>query len=346
MKSKKRLLILLAIVIILLTATACFAYVYYKKFFYPNIHPKAPTYLYIPSNTTYASFTNLLEEQGILKDLNSFLLLAKYKKLEARLHPGRYKVSNTMSNNDLINKIRAGNQDEVHFIFNNIRTKNQLAHKIASQLEIDSLHLMALLNDDTFTANYNFTTETILCMFIPNTYHIFWNISDTAFMQRMFKEYQNFWTDQRRQKAQKIGLSPLEVSILASIVEEENYRKDEQVRIAGVYINRLKKGMLLQADPSVKFALGDPSIKRLLLKDLEIDSPYNTYKYPGLPPGPIRIPETSSIDAVLNYEKHNYLYMCAKEDFSGYHNFAVSAHQHAINARKYQQALNHKKIRR
>ena len=251
-----------------------------------------------------------------------------------------------MSINDLANMLRSGNQEAVKLIFNHIRTKEQLVQKISKQLELDANDLLNLLNDSVFLAKYNLNTQTVISIFIPNTYEFWWNTSATGFFERMYSEYEKFWNKERVSKAKEIGLSPLQVIILASIVEEENYRTDEQARIAGVYMNRLKKGMLLQADPTIKFVLGDFSIKRLLYKDLEIDSPYNTYMYTGLPPGPIRIPERSAINAVLNYEKHNFLYMCAKEDFSGYHNFAVSARQHAINAKKYQHALNKLKINR
>lgn len=346
MKRKKTIIIILSVFFILIITTASITYNYYNQFFQPGLHPNAPQYLYIPTGTTYTGLIHLIEKQQILKNIDAFQTLATYKKLADRIHPGRYKLDTLMSNNDLINNIRSGNQEAVHLIFNNIRNKEQLSQKIASQLEVDKLELLTLLNNNDFLSHYGFTSENILSMFIPNTYQIYWNTTDTAFFERMFKEYQTFWTKQRLQKAQDIHLSPVEVSILASIVEEENYKTDEQARIAGVYINRLKKGMLLQADPTVKYALNNPGIKRILSSDLEIDSPYNTYKYQGLPPGPIRIPEASAIDAVLNYEKHNYLYMCAKDDFSGYHNFAVSPRQHAINARKYHQALRRNKIKR
>lgn len=346
MRRKKSIIIILSILFILIITTAGIAYNYYNQFFKPGLHPNAPEYLYIPTGTTYTELIHLIEKQQILENADAFQTLAKHKKLADHIHPGRYKLDSLMSNNDLINKIRSGNQEPVHLIFNNIRNKEQLAQKIASQLEVDSLSLLTLLNNNNFLSHYGFTSENILSMFIPNTYQLYWNTSDTAFFKRMFKEHQNFWTKQRLQKAEAIDLSPIEISILAAIVEEENHKTDEQPRIAGVYINRLKRGMLLQADPTIKYALNNPGIKRILLSDLEIDSPYNTYKNTGLPPGPIRIPEASTIDAVLNFEKHKYLYMCAKDDFSGYHNFAVSPHQHAINARKYHQALRRNKIKR
>jgi UPF0755 protein len=201
-----------------------------------------------------------------------------------------------------------------------------------------------MLSSYDFASKYGFNEQTIMTMFIPNTYEFYWNTSADEFFERMADEYKKFWTDERKQKAKNIGLSQSEVSILASIVELETQKKDERPTVAGVYINRLKKKMLLQADPTVVFALGDFTINRVLKIHLETDSPYNTYKYSGLPPGPIYLPSISSIDAVLNFENHDYIYFCAKEDFSGYHNFAKTLAQHNENARKFQQALNKRKI--
>ena len=192
--------------------------------------------------------------------------------------------------------------------------------------------------------NYGFTPENFKAMFIPNTYEFYWTTSAEEFVERMNNEYNKFWNDERKTKAGQIGLSPVEVSILASIVQAEVSKNEELKTVAGLYINRLKKGIMLQADPTVKYAVGDFAIKRVLNKHLEIDSPYNTYKYAGLPPGPINFPEIQAIDAVLNYEKHNYLFMCAREDFSGYHNFAVNNAQHARNAAKYREALDRNRI--
>jgi UPF0755 protein len=202
------------------------------------------------------------------------------------------------------------------------------------------------LNNEEKLQNFHVNTETVLSIFIPNTYQLWWNIQTEAFVERMYKEYQKFWSETRLGKAKAMNLSPTEVVILASIVEEENHKTDEQPRIAGVYMNRLQKGMLLQADPSVKFALQDFGRKRLLNSDLTIDSPYNTYKYTGLPPGTIRIPSPTTVDAVLNYEKHTYIFMCAKDDLSGYHNFATTLSQHNENARKYHNALNQRNIKK
>jgi len=207
-------------------------------------------------------------------------------------------------------------------------------------LEVSEEQFLALLQDSVYIRSFEFEEETILSLFIPNTYEFWWNTSATGLFDRMHEEYQKFWTEERKQKAAALGLSQKEVSTLASIVQAESQKSDERPRIAGVYINRLRMGMPLQADPTLVFAAGDFNIKRVTAKQMAIDSPYNTYKYTGLPPGPINLPDLNSLDAVLNAEKHDYLYFCAKADFSGYHSFAVGYNEHLSNARRYQQALN------
>ena len=209
----------------------------------------------------------------------------------------------------------------------------------------DSTEVATLLNDTAYIREIGYTKETLPALFIPNTYEVYWDMSAENFMARMQKEHKAYWNEKRMKQAEAIGLTPIEVATLASIVEEETANQAEKPMVAGLYINRLKRGMLLQADPTVKFSLQEFGLKRILFKHLEVDSPYNTYKYAGLPPGPIRVPSYQGLESVLNYTKHNYIYMCAKEDFSGTHNFAVTSAQHAANARKYQQALNRKGIR-
>jgi UPF0755 protein len=253
---------------------------------------------------------------------------------------GKYMLRDGMSNRELIHMLRSGKQVPVKVIFHNVRFKKDLASEISNQIEADSISLLELLNNKTYLNNYDLNPQTVMSIFIPNTYQFYWNTSSEEFFERMLKEYKHFWNESRTQKSEQIGLSPKRVSILASIVEEETQKNDEKRTIAGVYINRLNKGMLLQADPTVRFALGNFLIKRILNKYKEIDSPYNTYKYLDLPPGPICIPSISSLDAVLNYQHTDYLYFCAKEDFSGYHNFARTLEQHNRNAQRYQQALN------
>jgi UPF0755 protein len=245
-----------------------------------------------------------------------------------------------MSNLQLVRKLRSGQQTPVRVTFNTIRTQEDLAEKISANLEVSKEQFLELLQDSVYIRKFGFEEETIMSVFIPNTYEFWWDTSAEELFERMHKEYQIFWTDARKQKAQDLGLSQQEVSTLASIVQAESQKSDERPKIAGVYLNRLRIGMPLQADPTLVFAAGDFSIKRLTAKQMAIDSPYNTYKYAGLPPGPINLPDINSLDAVLNYEKHSYLYFCAKEDFSGYHSFAVGYDEHLSNARRYQRALN------
>ena len=220
-----------------------------------------------------------------------------------------------------------------------------MAQLISHKLEFDSVDFMKALNNDTLLASFCLIKENALTLFIPNTYEVYWNMSAEKFIERMLKEHKSFWNEKRLKQAEAIGLTPTEVATLASIVEEETAVNAEKPMVAGLYINRLKRGMLLQADPTVKFSLQDFGLRRILYKHLEVNSPYNTYKYAGLPPGPIRIPSIQGLESVLNHAHHNYLYMCAKEDFSGTHNFAITSAQHAANARKYQQALNRRGIR-
>jgi len=343
--NKKKILLLSLFIFLFLAGTVSLFFAY-KVVFSNNISQHHPDYLYIKTGSTYNQVLDLLVEKKVIQNIKTFQWVSKWKKYPQRVKSGRYAIKSTMSNNELVNTLRSGNQAAVDFTFNNIRTKEQFVQRVSQQLEIDSNELLNLLNNSDFLVPYHQTAETVLTLFIPNTYKIWWNTSSDEFIKKMYREYERFWTKDRREKAADINLSPVEISILASIVEEENYRTDEQARIAGVYINRLKKGIPLQADPTVKFALQNFALKRLLYADLEIDSPYNTYKYAGLPPGPVRIPSPTCIDNVLNYEHHNYIFMCAKEDFSGYHNFAVTASQHTANAAKYHHALNTNQIKR
>jgi len=219
-----------------------------------------------------------------------------------------------------------------------------LADRVSKQINVNRSMLLSKLNDSNYTKTVGFTTENINCMFIPNTYYVFWNTNTEEFLARMNYEYEQFWNEERKLKASQIGLSPIEVSILASIVEKETQKNDEKARIAGVYLNRLNNGWRLQADPTLVFAMGNFEIKRVLNVYKEYESPYNTYKYLGLPPGPICIPSIASIDAVLNAEDHSYFFFCAKPDYSGYHNFAKNSRQHINNANAYREFLNRERI--
>lgn len=340
---KKIIKVSLTILLIIITVCAVYAYTVYRDVFKANV--SSNSYFLIPTNSTYKDVLDSLKAQEVLIDTASFKKTTSLKKYKNRIHPGRYLLEKNMTNNQLVNMLRSGRQTPVKVTFNNIRTINDLASKVSKVIEADSLLIIELLNDENFISKYGFDSRTIISMFIPNTYEFYWNTNAKKFVEKMMSEYDKFWTKERIEKAERIGLSKKEVSILASIVQaEQRAHNDEKPKVAGLYINRLNRNMLLQSDPTLIFASGDFTKKRVLNKDKEIESPYNTYKYAGLPPGPINMPEISSLKAVLNYDKHNYIFMCAKEDFSGYHNFSTNARQHGIYARRYQQALNKKKI--
>lgn len=302
------------------------------------------TYIYIDESKDYDKILQQIKDSAKVSNLSNFELIASYRNYPQNIKTGRYAVNPQDNIWNVVNKLNRGLQTPTKVTFNNIRLKADLAKRISEQLMFSEEEFLAVLNDPQQCEAYGLNTETIVSFFIPNTYEFYWDVTVDAFMARMKKEYSNFWTPARLEKAKKINLSPEEVSTLASIVEEECRYTDEYPIVAGLYLNRLKRGQLLQADPTVKFAVGDFSIQRVLNKHLETASPYNTYKYAGLPPSPIRIPSIKGIDAVLNYKEHNYLYMCAKEDFSNRHNFATTLAEHNRNAARYRQALNKEKI--
>jgi len=343
MKMKKVFKVILIIALLGLIIGGIAGYYFYNKIFSPNVDlgDNESVYLYIPTNATYEQVLDSLYSKEIIIDKTSFEWVANLKKYNNLVKSGKYLISNNLSNNDLIDLLRSGKQEPVNVTFNNIRLKKDLASKISLQIEADSISLLDALNNDELVKNYGFTTENILSMFIPNTYEFYWNTSTQDFLDRMYKEYKKFWTEERLVKAEKVGLTQLEVSVLASIVQaEQAEHSDEQPKIAGLYLNRINQGIALQSDPTLVYASGDFTIKRVLNKHKEIDSPYNTYLYAGLPPAPINLPEISALDAVLNPETHDYIFMCAKEDFSGYHYFSRTNSQHNIYAEKYQNALN------
>ncbi|MGQ1890669.1 endolytic transglycosylase MltG [Thermophagus sp. OGC60D27] len=316
------------------------------KIFAPNVViQEGNTYsFYIPTGATYSDVSGLLEISGVVKNLESFNWLAEKKGYPEKIKPGHYVLKNGMNNNELVNMFRGGLQTPVRLTFSNVRTKQQLAGIVSNVIEADSASIATVLSNDSILSEFGFDTATVYAMIIPNTYEMWWNSDALDFLKRMHREFNKFWTDNRLEKAKQAGLSPIGVATLASIVDEETVMEDEKKTVAGLYINRLKRNMRLQADPTIKFVLGDFSINRVLSKDLKLDSPYNTYLYAGLPPGPIRFPSVKGIEAVLNFEKHNYLYMCAKDDFSGYHNFAKTLRQHNINAARYRRALRQRRI--
>lgn len=315
------------------------------RMFYKNIESKngMENYVYVYPNTTFDELVTLIEKDNDILSEQAFRFHAKLLKF-SKIKSGKYQINSEESNIDLIRRFRNGEQTPVKITFNNIRTKEQLAARVSSQLMFDSIAILHLLNNNDFLSQYHFNSQTVISLFLPDTYELFWNTSAENFMKRMHREYKAFWSNSNMEKAKKMGLTPIEVATLASIVEEESNSSIEKPIIAGLYYNRLKRNMLLQSDPTVKYAVGDFGITRVLFKHLQIDSPYNTYKYAGLPPGPIRIPSKQGINAVLNMKKHNYLYMCAKETLNGEHNFAATYLQHQRNAVRYQQALNQRKI--
>lgn len=302
--------------------------------------------LLIPTGCDFDCLENLLLEKKVITNRSSFRWLSNKKSFTTQVKAGRYLIEKGSNLNQIINKLRSGDQSPVRLVVPGARLPENIAGRVARYIEADSLELLRALHDPENAQKFGFDTESFRAMIIPNTYEFWWNTSAEDFLQRMAKEFKSFWNENRRAKAMKMGLSQSEVSTLASIVKAECSKKDEAPRIAGVYVNRLKRGIALQADPTLIYALGDFSINRVLDVHKEIASPYNTYLNAGLPPGPINYPEPQFIDAVLQYENHDYLYFCAKPDFSGYHNFAKSYNQHLQNAKAYQRELNKRRIYR
>lgn len=334
----------IALILIIILALGITGLNYYLKYFGANVSGKEE-YLYISTGSDFDDVMSSISQGEMLKDSVSFRWAAGNMDY-TRIKPGKYRLKKGMSNRAIVNMLKAGNQEPVKLAFQNIRLKEDFAGLIGQKIEPDSASIMNLLSNEEVTAKYGFDTSNVYTLFIPNSYELYWNIKPQEFLERMYTEYQAFWNDDRRAKAKKIGLTPIQVSILASIVDWEALHDREMPAIAGLYMNRYNKGMRLEADPTVIFANNDFTIRRVLYRHLRKNSPYNTYINTGLPPGPIAMPGIKAIDAVLNYGKHNYLYMCAKDDFSGYHNFAATQAQHLVNARKFQDALNARNIKR
>lgn len=324
--------------VVALSVTGLRGYQLYHYIFDANV--KTPGSIKIPMNATYEQVVDSLRKHDIIINYKAFNWVAKRKKYAEAIKPGKYLLDKGLTTNQIVNMLRSGDQQPVNVTFNNLRFFTELAGDISKYIQPDSVELLQKFSDPAVQEKFGFSQYTFHCMFIPNTYEFYWTTTTEQFLERMSMEYKRFWNEERRAKASEMGLTPEEVMTVASIVQEESNKKDEKPIIAGLYLNRIKKGMPLQADPTVKFALGNFRIKRVLNSHLAIDSPYNTYKYPGLPPGPINFPEISSIEAVLNAAKTPYLYMCARQDFSGYHNFARSLSGHLENARKYKAALD------
>ncbi|MEW2922333.1 endolytic transglycosylase MltG [Muricauda sp. ANG21] len=326
------------------------AYQIYSAIFSPNTRfNNEEAYVFIASDATFSELKESLEP--LLEDLATFEAVAQRKGYIGNIRAGKYALKKGMNNNEIINTLRSANLP-VNVSFNNQESLALLAGRISEQIEADSLSLLQAFNDPGFLNETSFDEDTKLGMYLPNTYEFFWNTSAEEFRDRMLKEYQRYWTEERLQKAKNLGLTPSQVIALAAVVQKETAKVDERPRVAGVYLNRIRKGILLQADPTVIFAIKkqtgnyDTIIKRVLYRDLEMDSPYNTYKYAGVPPGPITMPDISSIEAVLNPEKHDYLYFVADVSNFGYHKFAKTLAQHNRNKAQYIQWLNAQKVLR
>ncbi len=321
-------------------------YNYYQKIFGKTITKNVELFV--------ASTDSLVEIKEKIASFsehpNTFLLVAA-KKNFSKPKSGRYLLKEGMSNNDLVNMLRIGNQTDIKLLFNNQDTLEKLAGRIAEQLEIDSISLLNSFKDKDFLSKNNLTEKSVLQIFIPNSYQFYWNTSADKFRDRILKEYKRFWNTNRISKAKALNLSKEQVIILASIVHKETAKKVERPIVAGLYLNRLNKGWPLQADPTIIYALKEQKgqnyiVKRVLTADLEINSPYNTYKNNGLPPTLIAMPDISAIEGVLNAQKHNYYYMCVNVDKLGYHSFANSLTQHNRNAAKYHRWLNKQGVNR
>lgn len=344
MNKKKLTLLLTALLLILVSVLT---YSYYSKIYKPNTVVEG--YLYIPTGANYSEVENLI--RPFVKRVKPLNWVANKKNYPSKIKAGRYFIKKGMNNNDLINLLRSGNQKALKVAFNNQDSLEKLAGRIAEQIEADSLSILTELKEPTFLAKNNFTTQTAIAMYIPNSYEFYWNTSATKFKKRMLKEYKRFWNSKRKEQAKKQGLTPSAVSTLASIVQKETAVLSERPEVAQLYLNRLNNHWPLQADPTIIYCIKQQKgqetiIKRVLFKDLKINSPYNTYKITGLPPGPIGMPDISSIDAVLNPKKHAYFYMCANINTPGKHVFAKTLSQHNRNAVKYQQWLNKQGVHR
>lgn len=311
----------------------------------PAGNARENTYIYIRPTTTLTDVERQLQQNTRLRRPSFFHLAARYYKLEEKLRPGRYGIALRMNTKQILETLAHGKQSAVRFHLRHVRTQEDLIGRMTGKLMMKPEELSSLLADSAFCDSLGFDPHSIRSLFLPETYEVDWDIRPKDLVLRLKRYYDRYWTAERRSLADSLGLTPIQVSIIASIVEEESGKADEYPQIAGLYIRRLREGMPLQADPTVKFAMGDFSIRRILNVHLQTDSPYNTYKNEGLPPGPIRLPHTATMDSVLRADRHGYLYMCAKEDFSGRHRFAHTYAEHQRNAALYRKALNERGIK-
>ncbi|MDR0711518.1 MAG: endolytic transglycosylase MltG [Prevotellaceae bacterium] len=321
-------------------------YYFYFELYKPNVNvPKEGKRIYIATGSTRADVLGYIVKSGLVKNPATFVRAADRLEYGRKIYSGCYRITPGMGNKRLIRMLASSAQTPVTLSFHSIRTRQRLAGAIARQIEPDSVALLKALTDAAVASSFGFTGENFMAMFIPNTYEVYWNTSVDDFLKRMYREWSNFWqSNNREQKLGRLGMSRVDAVILASIVAEETLKVDEMPTIAGVYINRMRRNMALQADPTVRYATGNFAIRRILRSHTQIQSPYNTYRQQGLPPGPICTPSPAAIDAVLNYEIHSYMFFCAKADFSGYHVFSRTFAQHTGHATAYQRVLNSMKM--
>ena len=345
--SLKKIITITAVAVI--SVLMIYGFILISKIFSANTKfEEKELYVYVPTGANYSDVKKIL--QPYIKNFDNFEMVANKRSYPENVKSGRFLLKKDMNNMDLVRAMRSN--VPVKLAFNNQERLENFAGRVGAQIEADSLSLMKAFKDSTFLATNGFNEENVFAMFIPNTYEIYWNTSAEKFRDKMIKEYHNFWNDERIAKAKKQGLTPVEATILASIVHKESVKKDERPRIAGVYLNRLRLEMPLQADPTVIYAIKkkdndfDQVIKRVFYNDLFLNSPYNTYKVVGLPPGPIAMPDITALDAVLNPEKHDFIYFCASVDRFGYHEFAVTLAEHNVNAKKYADWINSQGVAR
>lgn len=343
MKKRTKRMIWGGVIALFLIGLAGAGMVYYFLFA-PQFHPAKTVYVYVDRDDTADSIYNKVKAAGCCNRFQGFKWLAKYRDYASNIHTGRYAIHPGENAYHVFSRFYRGYQEPMNLTIGSVRTLDRLARNVGRQLMIDSAEIAQLMHDSLYRQKLGYREETLPALFIPETYQVYWDMTADEFFDRMQKEHARFWNEERLKKAEAIGMTPEEVATLASIVEEETNNRAEKPVVAGLYINRLKKGMPLQADPTIKFAVQDFALRRITNDLLNVRSPYNTYLNTGLPPGPIRIPTPAGLDAVLDYTRHNYLYMCAKEDFSGTHNFASNYAEHMRNARKYWAALNKRKI--
>ncbi|MGM9686687.1 MAG: endolytic transglycosylase MltG [Bacteroidaceae bacterium] len=340
-KKKRRVIIVIIAILVVLAIGTAFSFSIFGRV----MNNEKAGYLFIDKDDNIDSVRAKIEEVGNPSKMTGFDILTKYTDYDKNIRIGRYKVASDISMLTLFRNLRNGQQTPVNLVVPNSRTIEEACEKIGKNLMLDSKDIKSILSDSTKIKQMGFTKETLPALFVPNTYEVYWTIEPEKLVERLKTEYDRFWDEERISKAKALELTPVEVATLASIVDSETAHDNDKPIIARLYLNRLEKHMRLASDPTVVFAVGDFSLRRVLKKHLQIDSPYNTYKYEGLPPGPIRIASIAGIDAVLNPDDNDYLFMCAKEDFSGDHYYTASEEEHMQNAKKYAAALNQRNIK-